>query len=87
MRMYKIIEEGYIVRIGMGFDGTEIKQAEYDEILSAIRSKPVATYGHDYRLREDLTWEEYDLPPADPVEDDEISDAEALAIILGGAEA
>ena len=26
MRMYKIIEEGYIVRIGMGFDGTEIKQ-------------------------------------------------------------
>ena len=41
--------------------------------------------GKEYRLKTDLTWEEYDLPPeTEPSDEDELSNDEALNIILGG---
>ena len=83
MRYYKITESGYVVEVGIGFDGVEISKTEYDKLFSAIIAPPQAKEGYGYRLREDLTWEEYQLPIIDPVEE-EISDEEALAIILGG---
>ena len=85
MRYYKIITDGYLVAVGSGSGGTEITEAEYAELLNIIRSKPVATEGYDYRLKTDLTWELYELPPM-PIEDEEISDTEALNIITGGAQ-
>ena len=40
--------------------------------------------GKGYRLKTDLTWEAYDLPPEpEPSDADELSDAEALNVILG----
>lgn len=83
MRHYKEIENGYISRIGIGFDGIEITAEEYERIKKAISASPTPPEGYDYRLRDDLTWEEYELPPIDPA-DDEISADEALSIILGG---
>lgn len=80
MRYYKLIENGYIVGIGKGAGGVEISQEEYDEILVVIRSKPVAESGHDYWLREDLTWELVEVPEADPT-DEEISGDEFLAMV------
>ena len=36
------------------------------EILAVIRNKPTPRDGYDYRLKTDLTWEEYALPPIEP---------------------
>ena len=85
MRYYKQISGAYIITIGVGLDGTEIAEDEYNEILSTIQNRPQAE-GKGYKLKTDLTWEEYDLPSTpEPLDEDEISDTEALDIILGGS--
>lgn len=66
MKYYKTIESGYIISIGTGSGGEEITEQEYAEILATIRNKPTARDGYDYRLKTDLTWEEYALPPIEP---------------------
>lgn len=82
MRNYKYINNGYILAIGTGNGGTEITEAEYNEILSAIQSKPPRTETTDYRLRKDLTWEEYEVEP--PAPDPDMDDAEAFQYLFGG---
>ena len=86
MRYYaQYNDSGKLIAIGTGYGGTEITEAEYSEILSIIQNRPIAD-GKGYRLKTDLTWEEYDLPPVpEPSDDDEISTDEALNILLGGA--
>lgn len=84
LRYYKHTADGYIVSVGTGGMGAEITEAEYNEILTVIRNKPAATETTDYRLREGLTWEVYEIEPPDP-ETEEIGEVEALSIILGGA--
>lgn len=86
MRYYVLISSGYIAAAGTGGGGTEITEAEYAEILTIIRNKPARTDTTDYRLREDLTWEAYEVEPPEP-EEEELTDAEALEILLGGGEA
>lgn len=85
MRYYKQLSDNYIIAIGTGTGGTEITETEYNSILSVIQSRPTSeTQG--YRLRTDLTWEAYDLPPEpEPSDEDEISNEEALNILLGGS--
>lgn len=83
MRYYKLINNGYLVAVGSGSGGTEITEAEYNNLLSVIHNKPTAPEGYDYRLKADLSWELYELPPVP--EDDEITAEEALEIIRGGA--
>lgn len=87
MRYYvKYNDSGNILAAGTGPGGTEITEAEYNDILAAIRSRPTPPDGKGYRLRTDLTWEEYDLPPEpEPSDEDELSEAETLDILLGGA--
>jgi hypothetical protein len=62
--------------------GNEITYSKYVEILELLRNRPSAPDGFGYRLTESLEWELYELPI---VEDEDISEAEALDIILGGA--
>lgn len=83
MRYFKFIKGGYIIAVGTGAGGTEITEAEYNSLLEVIRNKPSAESGFDYRLKADLTWELYELPPVP--EEDEITAEEALEIIRGGA--
>lgn len=86
VRYYKIISDNQVTAIGTGPGGTEITEAEYNDILAIIRSCPTPPDGKGYRLKTDLTWEEYDLPPEpEPSDEDELSEAEALDILLGGA--
>ena len=86
MKYYKQISDNYIVAIGTGHDGIEITEAEYTEIMSIIQNCP-QTAGKGYHLKTDLTWEEYDLPPApEPSDDDELTPEETLSILLGGAQ-
>ena len=86
MRYYKIITDGYLIAVGSGSGGTEIAEADYNNLLEIIRNKPLAESGYDYRLKADLTWELHEIPPVPAPEDDEISDTEALNIITGGAQ-
>ena len=78
-------DSGTLLAIGTGPGGVEITESEYNEIMAVIQNRPQAD-GKGYRLKTDLTWEEYDLPPEpEPSDGDELSDAEALNILMGGA--
>ena len=84
MRYYKQIEDNCIISININGGGDEVNVDEYYNILSIIRNRP-QTEGKGYKLKTDLTWEEYDLPStSEPSDEDELSDTEALNIILGG---
>lgn len=86
MRFYKQASNNYIIAVGTGSGGTEITESEYTEIRSIIQNRP-QTDGKGYRLKTDMTWEAYDLPPEpEPSDDYEISTDEALNILLGGAQ-
>lgn len=63
--------------------GEEITETEYNEILHMLRSKPTAEKGFAYRLTADLEWELYEVPVEET--EDEITEEEALEILLGGA--
>jgi hypothetical protein len=82
---FKIVENGYICGIGVGNIGIEITEAEYNEIVSAIQTKPEETATIGYRLKTDLTWESYEKEPQPDPEDEDVPDSEALKILLGGA--
>ena len=86
MRFYKQTSNNYIIAVGTGAGGTEITESEYNEIMAIIQNRPSADC-KGYRLKTDLTWEEYDLPPEpEPSDEDELSDTQALNILLGGAQ-
>ena len=69
---------------GCTWHGEEITEAKYNEILSMLRSRPDAPDGFGYRLTEALEWELYELPGAEDT-DPELTEAETLEIIFGGA--
>ena len=81
MRYYKQISDGYILAIGTGLGFDEITEAEYEDIKTAIAAKPPRTETTDYRLRDDLTWDAYEV---EPEPDPDLDDAEAWEIIFGG---
>lgn len=83
MRYYKHIENGYILAIGTGGNGTEITETEYNEIMSVIQTKPARTETTDYHLRQDLTWDAFEVEPVNPAEE-ELGAEEALEILMGG---
>ena len=83
MKYFRNIQDDYITALSTGSGGEEITQEEYEHILSLVRSCPKADTGYQYRLKTDLTWELVEMPPEDT--DPEISESEALDIILGGA--
>lgn len=84
-KYYKQIEDNCIISININGSGDEITVDEYYSILSIIQNHPQAE-GKGYKLKTDLTWEAYDLPSApEPSDEDELSNTEALNIILGGA--
>ncbi len=68
-----------IISIGMWAEISEITEAEYNEILSVVKTKP-HTEGKGYRLKNDLTWEEYAV---EPVGDEDLTDGETLSVIMG----
>ena len=80
---YKAVKDGYIVSLGVGQCAVAIDAEEHERIKNAIATKPEAPDGYGYHLKEDLTWELYELPPGEAGE--ELTAEEALAIITGGA--
>ena len=84
MRYYKTIENNYITAVGTGGGGTEISSTEYNTILTVIQNKPARVGDIDYRLKTDLTWEQYERH--DPVVPEELDPEEAMNILLGRSE-
>lgn len=83
--MKKIIKDGYIIGLSE-ITGEDIPSEETERILAAIESRPTPQAGYSCRLKTDLTWELYELPPEpEPSDTDELTDAEVLNILLGGA--
>lgn len=82
MRYYKQINDEYIDGIGTGDGGTEITESEYNEIMTVIRNSPVRE-GYGYRLKTDLTWEEYEDPTHPPDPSEEVSGDEVLDALEG----
>ena len=64
MRFYKIVSGQYLLSVGVGLVGTEITEAEYNDIITVIRNKPIPEDGFEYRLTSSLEWELYELPTA-----------------------
>lgn len=82
MRFWKIASDSYIVAVGIGNLGEEVTESEYNKLQAVISSAPTAPDGYGYHLREDMTWELYELPTEET--DPELTEAEVLDIILGG---
>lgn len=83
MKYVKTVADGYILAIGTGDAGVEITEAEYNEILSVIRAKPARVGTTDYKLREDLTWEAFEVEPEPDIGPTEYDKAEAYDIMVG----
>lgn len=68
--MFITKKDGYIVAFGK--EETEKATEEYNRLTEVMQSKPIAEIGYDYRLKEDLTWELYELPiiEEEPTEDE-----------------
>ena len=82
MRYYKSIVNNYIDRVGIGSGGEEITEREYNQILAIIKTKPQASGTTGYHLKSDLTWEEYELEPIEPIEEEATAE-EILSILTG----
>ena len=84
MRRYFEQNDGtYILSYGIGgANGIDITEERYNAILSAVENMPSDTETISHRLKVDLTYEEVSVEPYNG----DIDDAEALNIILGGAE-
>ncbi len=86
IEFYKVLDEQFIS--GFGTNGnesvTEISKSEYEQLRTLFAERPTAPSGYAYLLQDDpLEWVLVELPP-EP--DPDIDDAEALEILLGGAE-
>lgn len=86
MRYYKQIGNGYLISIGTGNGHEEITAEEYESILTIIKSRPTAEAGYGYRLKADLTWELYELPPVEEVEQEATMEDYAAALRDMGVE-
>lgn len=68
--MYSVyVDNGYIVSIVRDSNGS-VTDEEYKKIEEALRSRPTAPNGYDYRLTVDLEWELCKLPEPSSEEDE-----------------
>ena len=85
--MYKkIIIDGYILGLCEVSQGGNITEEEYNRLTNVFMSKPEAPEGYYYMLLEDETWELIKKQPEPEPGEEEITDAEAVSILLGGEE-
>ena len=84
MMFRKIVFDGHILGVSEVDQNGNIDEDEYHRLSAVIKAMPTAPNGYYYALRDaDGEWELIEIP--DPTDDD-IDDAEALAILMGGAE-
>lgn len=79
MYYYCSIKDGYILSVGLisAYDPNDngyISEERYAELMEVFQNKPKAPDGYGYRLKEDLTWELYELSPEEA--EDEATEAD-----------
>ena len=67
---YKYINDKYIIGVGIGTDGEEITEQEYNAILGKINNRPEAPEGYSYRLTTAMEWELCEVPKIEPTIED-----------------
>lgn len=70
MKYYRITKDGYIQCIGTGTGGEPTTEEDYRALLHIIKNAPKSTDTKGYRLKTDLTWEEYEIEPDPPQEEE-----------------
>lgn len=78
---YYKVGSTYVASLTENPSAEAISKDEYDRIKAIIGGRPEAPEGFAYRLTAELEWALYELPPAN----EELTEAEALEILLGGA--
>lgn len=72
---YEQSQDGYIVLFGVGSYGQSISEERYNDLLEAVKNKPLSPEGYEYRLNTDLNWELCEFCIEDT--DDEAAEATA----------
>ena len=83
MGYYKYINGDYIEGIGEATGDGNITESEYNEILSVVQNRPTPREGYGLKLKTDLTWEEYLLPPEPVPEPTEEEDMQMALDVVG----
>ena len=78
---FKARANGYIYGVGQGSMGDEITKEEYNELTDIFHNIPIKE-GYGYKLKDDLTWEEYKIEPEPDLPTIE-EKAEAYDILVG----
>lgn len=84
--MRKIVANGYIVSVSNSNIGIEITDEEYSLISEALANKPIKE-GYYFKLKNDLTWEEFEIitpTETEATEADYINALERLGVNFGG---
>lgn len=82
MRKYEIVSDGIVISIGESEHGGEtITEERYAAIKTALANRPEETEEIGYRLKSDLTWEQYEK---EPEPEPEPTPEEALDFLFGG---
>lgn len=87
MAYYIYIDDPYILGISTSNSesGGNCTEEEYFAVYNAFRNPPTPQVGYGYRLKTDLTWEEYELPiepDPDPDPDPESGSEEDMQMAL-----
>lgn len=78
--MFITKNDGYIVAFGKA-ENEEVTD-EYIRLTEVMKSKPIAESGFDYRLKEDLSWELFELPISEETpETDEATEADYISAL------
>jgi hypothetical protein len=76
MKLFKNIDNNFVISLSTNFGEIEITESEYHEIMQKIQTKPADPEGFQYKLRADnLEWELVELPPIEP---EPLTDEQAL---------
>ena len=82
MNYYKVCDNDYIIGVGTSTNKTDnaISEAEYQNIIQIIQTKPTAPDGYDYRLKTDFTWELVEVPAVEDEQKRGYTEGELLAM-------
>ena len=80
-KYFKNIKGDYITSLSTGCGKVLITKEEYDNIMDIVlNQRPEPQVGFDYKLKTDLTWEQYEVEVI-PEDEMEISDNEFMNML------
>ena len=81
---YAIYENGYLSRLGIGYDSPEITAEEYNRLRTLVDGKPEAPDGYECRITENGEYVFIEAPTFTPVDEPTEDDYATAGRILMG---